>query len=191
MYADCRAFRKHHYACQQRYQPQMSPEEIRLGGLPAVINASARVLILGTFPSRQSLQKQQYYANPQNQFWPIMEALFGIAATAPYGERIRHLQERGISLWDVIGSCRRVGSSDSTIRDAVPNDIHGLLAQNPAIRFVGLNGRTGERMMHKMQKSHGELPGIMFAYLPSTSPAHAKTSIAEKISLWSRIREFL
>lgn len=156
-----------------------------------MITASSRVLILGTFPSRQSLEKQQYYANPQNQFWPIMEALFGIPAGAPYDGRIGRLQERGIALWDVIGSCRRAGSSDSTIRDAVPNDIPGLLARNPAIRFVGLNGRTGERLMRKMQKDQGELPGIVFAYLPSTSPAHARSSIDEKIRLWSRICEFL
>jgi hypoxanthine-DNA glycosylase len=45
-------------------------------GLPLLVGDDPAVLILGSFPSRKSLERKQYYANPQNQFWRIMAAFF-------------------------------------------------------------------------------------------------------------------
>jgi len=47
-----------------------------------------RILILGTMPSEISLKQQEYYANPRNQFWRIMQSVFHIPADATYTEQM-------------------------------------------------------------------------------------------------------
>ncbi|MDP1927725.1 MAG: DNA-deoxyinosine glycosylase, partial [Thiobacillus sp.] len=42
---------------------------------PPIADLHARVLILGSLPGQVSLQRQQYYAQPQNAFWKIMGRL--------------------------------------------------------------------------------------------------------------------
>lgn len=42
-------------------------------------------------------------------------------------EKKAFLLANGIAVWDVIASCRIVGSSDSSIRDVAANDVAGLL----------------------------------------------------------------
>ena len=40
-----------------------------------VVDERTRVLVLGSLPGEISLAKGQYYANPQNQFWRLIEAV--------------------------------------------------------------------------------------------------------------------
>ncbi len=98
-----------------------------LTGLPPVIDQTTRTLILGSFPGIASLQAQQYYAHPRNQFWALLSALLqtdlqGMA----YQQRLACLLQHGIGLWDVIAGCRRAGSLDSAIRAARANPFDWL-----------------------------------------------------------------
>jgi TDG/mug DNA glycosylase family protein len=164
----------------------------RRRGLPPIAGSGARVLILGSFPSEQSLARGEYYGNPRNQFWPVMEALFGIERSLPYDGRCAALVGRGVALWDVVGSCRRAGSSDAAIREAEANDIAGFLALHPKIRHVALNGKTGaETQLRRLAPELFALPGITVAVYPSTSPANARLTLAEKVRAWGGIRGFL
>lgn len=161
------------------------PAGSRLTGLPPVITKNANVLILGSFPSRMSLESGEYYANPKNRFWAVMERLFGIPRGLPYRSRTRLLEKNRIALWDAVGSCRREGSADRSITDPVANDIAGLLASHPGIRLVACNGSASAGFV-----SRCTLPGtVTVLRLPSTSPAHAAMTLEEKIARWSVILE--
>lgn len=161
-------------------RPLPVPPE-RCGLLP-VTGPDPRILILGSFPSVLSLERHEYYGNPKNRFWAVMENVFAVPALLPYAERTRLLTGRGVALWDVVAACDRPGSADSRIRDAVPNDIAGFCRDHPGIRLVALNGSTAGRLYHRF----ADLPGLPSVILPSTSPAHASMPFAEKVERWQR-----
>jgi hypoxanthine-DNA glycosylase len=153
-----------------------------LEGFPPVVDDNARLLILGSFPSVQSLTMQQYYANPRNAFWPITGELFGFDARTPYENRLAALQSHGVALWDVLHKCRRRGSSDSDIepKSLVVNDFDALFADYPGIARVYFNGRLGCTVFRRLV---GFDRPIRFQQLPSTSPARAMPP-GEKLAAW-------
>jgi len=154
------------------------------GFLP-ITGDSPRVLILGSFPSIQSLRHWEYYGNPQNHFWKIMDALFAIDHKLPYHERITHLTGHHIALWDVVQSCKRRGSADNEIRVPLFNDISGFLTAHPTVRLIVLNGATAGRYFHRMNMPSS----IKNHILPSTSPANTRYTLAEKVGAWKIVRE--
>jgi TDG/mug DNA glycosylase family protein len=150
-------------------------------GLAPVSGRDPAILILGSYPSSLSLAKNEYYGNPQNQFWKIIESLLEIDHTIPYTSRIALLTEQRIALWDVIFTCTREGSADTAIRDPVPNDIRGFIEDHPTIRCIALNGNTAGRYFKTMA------PGLPYIILPSTSPANARMTLAQKTQSWACI----
>ena len=165
-----------------------SPAPERITGLDPVTGNVPEVLILGSFPSRQSLSKCEYYGNPRNHFWQIAEAVLAIDRTLPYTTRVAQLADRRIALWDVIHSCFRKGSADLRIRDPVYNDIPGFLAAHPTVLLIALNGTAAGRFWHAATGPSAHLTRIPVLVLPSTSPANARLPIAEKIRSWEVIR---
>jgi TDG/mug DNA glycosylase family protein len=159
----------------------------RLTGLPPVVGSSPAVLILGSFPSVISLEKKEYYANPRNRFWHLMEALLGIKAAMPYHVRTVELKRRGIALWDVTKECEREGSDDTAIKNEVLNDIPGFLRDHPSVSVVVLNGKRAGRLFHRYLPDG--IPGIMIFTLPSTSPANAKFGLPQLGDAWSVLKE--
>ncbi len=158
-------------------------------GLPAVWQADAQILILGSLPGVASLQAAQYYAHPRNQFWPLLQQLFGIDASLPYDERIAALQQQRLALWDLIGAAERRGSLDSAITPASVqlNDFPALLKELPALRAVWLNGGTAAKSWLKLVKTGLTLPDAVQVFvLPSTSPAHAALSFTDKLQPWQQ-----
>ena len=53
-------------------------------------------------------------------------------------EKKAFLLANGIAVWDVIASCRIVGSSDSSIRDVAANDVAGLLQDLQRRKVIGV-----------------------------------------------------
>lgn len=157
----------------------------RLFSFPPVVRPDARVLILGSMPGQASLAAHQYYAHPRNHFWPIMEALFGAAPALPYAARLEILQNNRLALWDVLQSCVRAGSLDSAIEGAVAHDFTGFFREYPHITHVFFNGAKAEGLFLRHVK---DIPaGLILTRLPSTSPAHAALSFADKLSAWASV----
>lgn len=149
-------------------------------GFPPVWQADARILLLGSFPGTASLAAHAYYAHPRNQFWPIVGALLGEPLPdLPYPERLEALKRHRIALWDTVGHCRRQGSLDSNIRDAIANEFQPLLSQLPELQLIGFNGQRAGREQAVFQSL-----GYQTVVLPSTSPAHASLNLADKLTRW-------
>ena len=104
-----------------------------------------------------------------------------------YDERLESLRAARIGLWDTIASAARPGSLDSAIRDAVIAPLADLAANLADLRAVGFNGATSAKIGRRALAGTS-LPLID---LPSSSPAHARMSFAEKAQQWKSLRQFL
>lgn len=164
---------------------QMTTPLPLLEGFPPVVDDRARMLILGSFPSAQSLAAHQYYANPRNAFWRIAGDLFDFDQTAPYEGRLAALQSHGVALWDVLHKCRRQGSSDSKIdpKSMVPNNFAELFANYPTITAVYFNGEKAATLFRRLIRVDGPAGSQR---LPSTSPARVMAPGA-KLAAWRTI----
>lgn len=154
-----------------------------LAGLAPVIDERTRILVLGSFPGAASLAAQQYYAHPRNLLWPILSALTGEPlADLPYDERLPRLLAHGFGLWDVLGACEREGSLDSAIRKPAANDFARLRELCPLLETVGFNGQTSGKFAPQFAAA-----GYRTVVLPSTSPAHASLTLAQKLEQWKTL----
>ncbi len=156
-------------------------------GFPPIARKDARVLILGSLPSQASLAAAEYYAHPQNAFWKIMFALTG--ADGSYAERCNSLLDSGVAVWDVLARSVRPGSMDADIRleSAVPNDFVAFLPAHEGLRLVCFNGRKSEQVFRKFVRLQDAEVALRFELLPSTSPAYAAMSFAQKLHTWRGI----
>lgn len=164
----------------------------RIYGLAPVVGNDPRVLILGSMPSEQSLQKQEYYGNKRNHFWTIMLELFNSHERSDYEEKISFLKKHKIALWDVLHSCHREGSLDVNIKNEEPNEIEAFVKEYPTIRLIVCNG---SKAFKSYQKYIGinRFPGVEVIKLPSTSPVPGKynKTLEGKIQEWKVIKKYL
>jgi G:T/U-mismatch repair DNA glycosylase len=93
-----------------------------------------------------------------------------------------HPQNR-ISLWDVLQSCDIEGSNDNNIKNATPTDLSIIFSQT-SINYIYANGAQAYHFYHKYcnQSYKGKI-----IQLPSTSPANAKYSLEQLVSVWAQI----
>ncbi len=159
-------------------------------GFAPISNADAHTLILGSMPSRESLTQQRYYAHPRNSFWPILTQLLGMD-NGDYLYQKEQLMLRGLAIWDVLQACVRPGSLDADIDDTsiISNDFTSFYQQHPAIQRVYFNGAKAESVYrkHVLPALPDSYTHIALQRLPSTSPAHASMTVAEKARLWKVI----
>jgi len=161
---------------------------------PPIADPRAEILILGSMPGSASLDANQYYAHPQNAFWPIMGAVLGFdPAVASYAEKTAALKSARIALWDVLQSCRRKGSLDSCIENGSQrvNDFRSFFMQYTQIRQVFFNGAKAEACFRRdvLNKHTADLQQMRLTRLPSTSPAHATLSFVQKRDQWRELLE--
>jgi TDG/mug DNA glycosylase family protein len=160
-------------------------------GLPPILGNTPKLLILGSMPSVKSITYQQYYAHPQNAFWPIVAKLFGFTLSADYLENIATLKQQKVAVWDVLASCERKGSLDSAIvkTTEVVNPVAKLLINQPSIKTVALNGGAAYSIFRRHHKSLFDQDNLKIVQLPSSSPAHATLRLAQKQDTWQQLLE--
>ncbi|MAA93456.1 MULTISPECIES: DNA-deoxyinosine glycosylase [unclassified Arsukibacterium] len=163
-----------------------------ISGLAAISRPDARLLILGSMPGAKSLQQQQYYAHPRNAFWPVMTRLLGLEPGLSYPGRLQALLTRQVALWDVLGCCQRQGSLDSAITAEQANDFTDFMQHHSQIIAIAFNGAKAWQSFQRHVIKKQQLPAtLQLIPLPSTSPAHARQSLAEKLERWSEITRYI
>jgi len=158
----------------------------RARSFPPLAGPAAKVLILGSMPGQTSLAAQRYYAHPRNAFWPIMGELTGAHPHLPYEQRVTLLLANGLAVWDVLETCVRPGSLDSSIQrqGLAVNDFGRFLQAHSGISRIFFNGAKAAQLFESLVMP--SLPGAGFERhtLPSTSPANASWRYAEKLAAW-------
>ena len=145
-----------------------------------VYNEESKVLILGTFPSVNSREQGFYYGHPQNRFWKLLAQICQCPVPESIEAKKKMLLDNHIAIWDVIASCKIVGSSDSSIKDVVPTDLSRVL-EAASIERIYANGATAAKLYEKYQKDRTNREIIK---LPSTSPANAAWNMERLYEAW-------
>ena len=151
-----------------------------------IADSNSEILILGSMPGQESLAAEQYYAHRRNAFWKIMSDLLGFDPDSSYEARLQELKTARIALWDVLQSCTRVGSLDSSI-DAgsiTVNDFQSFFRTHDKIHAVFFNGAMAESAYRQYVLPTVSTVPVSYMRLPSTSPAHASLSYEQKLQAW-------
>lgn len=159
----------------------------KINSLAPIINKNSKVLILGSIPGKQLLDKQEYYGNNRNAFWKIIYTLYHAELEEDYDKKIEFIQSKNIALWDVIENCNREGSLDSNIKNENPNDFKPLFKQYPNLRYVFFNGGKAEDVFKK-RVGFDLTEDIKYEKLTSTSPANT-IKFERKLELWGVIKK--
>lgn len=154
--------------------------------IPPLYDAKCKILILGSFPSVKSREAMFFYGHPQNRYWKLIARLFDEPVPETIEEKKHLVLSHHIAMWDTIYSCMITGSSDSSIREVVPNDLSVLL-DHSMVEKIFCNGATSHKLYMKYLYPVTRIEAVK---LPSTSPANAAYSLDKLAEKWSIIREF-
>ncbi|MBQ8236734.1 MAG: DNA-deoxyinosine glycosylase [Oscillospiraceae bacterium] len=149
-----------------------------------VYNEESRILILGSFPSVKSREEMFFYGHPSNRFWQVLAAVFHRPVPVSVAQKRALLLSEKVALWDVIASCEITGSSDSSIKNVVPNDLSRIL-DTASIEKIFVNGKTAEKYYRRWLL---KVTGREAVCLPSTSAANAAWSLERLTDAWKTIR---
>ncbi len=160
-----------------------SKEQTIIHPIKPTYDKNSRILILGSFPSVKSREMMYFYGHPQNRFWKVVAALYNEEVPMTVEERHRFLLRNRIAVWDSIHKCTIIGSSDSSIKDVVPNDLSPIL-KTAKIELICCNGKKSHEMYRKYIEPQTGREAIC---LPSTSPANAAWTLEKLIDAWNVI----
>lgn len=145
-----------------------------------VYDSESKILILGSFPSVKSREEGFFYGHPRNRFWRVLSAVCGTGLPMTIEEKKHFLLQHHIAVWDVICSCDITGSSDSSIRNVIPNDLNEIL-ESASIEKIFVNGKKAEQLYKKYIQPVIRREAVC---LPSTSPANAAWSLERLVEAW-------
>lgn len=163
----------------------MAEPATQIHPIPPLFDAQSRVLILGSFPSVKSREARFFYGHPQNRFWKLLALLFDELPPQTIEDKKRLVLDHHLALWDVIHACTVTGSSDSSIRDVVPNDLRVILRHSD-VKNIYCNGALSFRLY---QQYIFPQTGVAAVKLPSTSPANAAWNMERLQQAWEIIKK--
>lgn len=149
-----------------------------------LFDQNSKVLILGSFPSVKSREVNFFYGHKQNRFWKVVSLAFGQEKPETVEEKTRLILEHHLALWDVIGSCEIVGSSDSSITNVKANDL-SIILNHCKIERIFCNGSKSYELYNKYIFPINHIEATK---LPSTSPANASYSVEKLLEHWQKIK---
>ena len=161
----------------------MSGAQTIIHPIPPLYDENCKILILGSFPSVKSREAMFFYGHPQNRFWKLIAALFEEPVPQSVDEKRGLALKHHIAMWDTIHACTITGSSDSSIRDVVPNDLSVIL-DNSRVERIFCNGATSYNLYMKYIYPTTRIKAIK---LPSTSPANAAFTMERLMDAWQVI----
>lgn len=150
--------------------------------LPIIQNSETKIMIMGTAPGEESLNKQEYYASKSNRFWRVVFKALGLSEEKmpeTYNSKVKCLLKNHIGLWDIYSEFERDGSTDKKIKNAVLNDLNKL---NPSIKLIICNGKIPYTKM-KMYVANTDLY-LLYCY--STSSSHKYASQEQIENDWRK-----
>ena len=152
---------------------------------PPLYDKNSKILILGSFPSVKSREQNFFYGHPQNRFWKVVATVLEKEIPTTIEEKRAFLLSSNIALWDVIASCEITGSSDSSIKNVVANDLTEIL-ETANIKKIFVNGKTAEKYYNRYIKNRIGRDAVC---LPSTSPANAMWNVESLVEEWEKIKK--
>lgn len=150
-----------------------------------IYDENSTILILGTMPSVKSRETGFYYGHPRNAFWRILAHICNEPVPQTIEEKKNLLYRNHIAIWDVCRSCDIRNSDDSSIRNAVPADIPGLLKRT-RIKKIYANSKKAAQQYDRLVKKYTKIDIIT---LPSTSPARCNITEEYKMQVWKQLIE--
>lgn len=145
-----------------------------------VYDKNSKILILGSFPSIKSREENFYYAHPKNRFWKVLQEIYGSEELLSKEKKIEFLLKNNIAIWDSIKSCEIENSDDSSIKNAIPNDINEIIEKSSITRIF-CNGNASYKVFKKYYKNDFN---VKVDILPSTSPANARYRLEDLVNIW-------
>jgi hypoxanthine-DNA glycosylase len=151
-----------------------------------IVFKDTQILILGSFPSIQSFEKNFYYAHPRNQFWKLLESITSYPVNNR-DQKVWLLKECKFGLWDMVKVCSRENSLDSSLENEAVNDLAAFLEEHPSITKLAFTGKKAEALF----KTHFPHLTIETVYLPSPSAAYAKMTFDEKAAQYKKLLGYM
>ena len=148
-----------------------------------VYDYNSKILFLGSIASIKSREIGYPYASPQNRFWKVLRIIFD----EEINDYKKFLINNNIALWDVIKSCEITGSSDSSIKNVVVNEIWEVISKSN-IKYIFTNGKKAYDLYNKYVYPKTKIKAIS---LSSTSPANATKNLNDLVEEYKIILNYL
>ena len=146
--------------------------------------------MLGSFVTKPSSSYEWFYANGRNQFWPIMQVVYGLEFRTKKQQQ-KLFTQLEMALADIILFCERRNNSnlDVNLFNITYNTqaIKNIITKNK-IKKIFFTSRHVENLFSKVFKDISRMTNeIELICLPSPSPRYAAMSKLEKISRYKQL----